>query len=126
MNFQQRDLPDDVIDLEVLRREREQEEPETATIHEFRKVDGADGTLGADLSSGELVMGRVYGFIGRFVSYPSTHARVAHALWIMHTHRMDVWDSTPRIAFLNETSGTGRAGGTIPFPDPQQGRHSDP
>ena len=43
----------------------------------------------------------VYKFLGRFVSYPSEHAQVAHALWIVHTHLMDRWESTPRLAFLS-------------------------
>ncbi len=41
----------------------------------------------------------VYAFLGKFLSYPSDDARVAHALWIVHTHLMDKWESTPRLAF---------------------------
>src|SRR4051794_23307424 len=51
----------------------------------------------------------VESFIRRFVSYPSEHAVVAHVLWIAHTHRMDVWDSTPRIAFLSPEPGSGKS-----------------
>jgi len=51
---------------------------------------------------------RVYEFLGRFVSYPSDEARVAHALWIGHTHLMDVWESTPRLAFLSPEPGSGK------------------
>jgi hypothetical protein len=47
-------------------------------------------------------------FLGRFVSYPSTHARVAHALWILHCHGMEWWESTPRIAFLSPEPGSGK------------------
>jgi hypothetical protein len=43
----------------------------------------------------------VCAFLGRFVAYPSEQAQVAHTLWIAHTHMMDAWDSTPRIAFLS-------------------------
>ena len=50
----------------------------------------------------------VYRFIGRFVAYPSEHAHVAHALWIAHTHLMDAWESTPRIAFLSPEPGSGK------------------
>jgi len=50
----------------------------------------------------------VYSFLGRFVAYPSDHARVAHTLWIAHTHLMDCWDSTPRIAFLSPEPASGK------------------
>ena len=48
-------------------------------------------------------------FLRRFVAYPSEHACVAHALWIAHTHMMEAWDSTPRIAFLSEEPGSGKS-----------------
>ncbi|HVD04278.1 MAG TPA: DUF3631 domain-containing protein [Candidatus Dormibacteraeota bacterium] len=47
-------------------------------------------------------------FLGRYVVYPNEAARVAHALWIAHTHRMDAWESTPRIAFLSPEPGSGK------------------
>jgi hypothetical protein len=47
-------------------------------------------------------------FVGRFVAYPSEHARIAHVLWIAHTHRMAAWESTPRIAFLSPEPGSGK------------------
>jgi 5S rRNA maturation endonuclease (ribonuclease M5) len=54
------------------------------------------------------LLAEVHQFLGRFVAYPTTHARVAHALWIAHTHAMDAWDSTPRIAFLSPEPGSGK------------------
>lgn len=48
-------------------------------------------------------------FLGRFIAYPSEHARVAHTLWIAHTHGMSIWDSTPRIAFLSKEPGSGKS-----------------
>ena len=50
----------------------------------------------------------VYDFLGRFVAYPSDSARVAHALWCVHTHLMDRWESTPRIAFLSAEPSSGK------------------
>lgn len=50
----------------------------------------------------------VYDFLGRFVAYPSEAARVAHALWIMHAHLMDAWESTPRLAFLSPEPASGK------------------
>ncbi len=46
--------------------------------------------------------------LGRFVAYPNRRSLVAHTLWITHTHLMDVWDSTPRIAFLSPEPGSGK------------------
>lgn len=59
-------------------------------------------TRGSDL------LDLVESFLKRFVAYPSGAARIAHVLWIAHTHLMDVWDSTPRIAFLSPEVGSGK------------------
>ena len=50
----------------------------------------------------------VEGYLKRFVSYPSEHARVAHTLWIAHTHLMDCWDTTPRLAFMSAEKMSGK------------------
>jgi hypothetical protein len=55
-----------------------------------------------------LVLDDVSHFLGRFVCYPSEHARVAHALWIGHAHLMDEWESTARLAFLSPEPGSGK------------------
>jgi hypothetical protein len=65
--------------------------------------DGLDQVL-----DGVALLDQVEAFLGRFVAYPSEHARVAHVLWIAHTHLMDAWDSTPRIAFLSPEPGSGK------------------
>jgi hypothetical protein len=62
----------------------------------------------ADEPRGAETLDAVYGFLGRFVAYPSEHAHVAHTLWIAHTHLMDAWESTPRIAFLSPEPGSGK------------------
>jgi 5S rRNA maturation endonuclease (ribonuclease M5) len=54
------------------------------------------------------VLDDVEQFLARFVAYPSEHARIAHTLWIAHTHLMAAWDSTPRIAFLSPEPGSGK------------------
>jgi hypothetical protein len=51
---------------------------------------------------------KVERFLGRFVCYPSEHAHVAHVLWVAHTHCMDAWESTPRIAFLSPEPASGK------------------
>lgn len=64
--------------------------------------------LGA-YANGAALLADVERFLSRFVAYPSEHARVAHVLWIVHAHRMDAWESTPRIAFLSPEPGSGKS-----------------
>jgi hypothetical protein len=66
-----------------------------------------DDDLGDDID-GDALLDSVRVFLERFISYPSKHAAVAHALWIAHTHMMDIWDSTPRIAFMSPERGSGK------------------
>ena len=58
---------------------------------------------------GDGLLAEVHDFLGRFVAYPSPECQVAHALWIAHTHLMEAWDSTPRIAFLSAEPGSGKS-----------------
>jgi hypothetical protein len=67
----------------------------------------SQGDKGAQ-ESGAAILADVEAFLSRFVSYPSEHTRIAHALWIAHTHLMECWDSTPRIAFLSPEPGSGK------------------
>ena len=54
------------------------------------------------------VLDEVAAFLKRFVVYPHVHALVAHVLWLAHTHAMEAWDSTPRLAFLSPEPGSGK------------------
>jgi hypothetical protein len=60
------------------------------------------------LLDGAAVLERVRAYLLRFISYPTAHACTAHVLWIAHTHMMDVWDSTPRIAFMSPEPNSGK------------------
>jgi phage/plasmid primase-like uncharacterized protein len=60
------------------------------------------------LSPQPHILDDIHTFLGQFVAYPSLHAHVAHTLWIAHTHLMDKWESTPRIAFLSPEPGSGK------------------
>jgi hypothetical protein len=62
----------------------------------------------ADYCGDPGLLGDVHGFVGKFVAYPSEHARVAHVLWTAHTHLMDAWESTPRLAFLSPEPASGK------------------
>lgn len=57
---------------------------------------------------GALLLNDVARFLSRYVAYPSDAALIAHALWIVHTHLMDCWDSTPRLDFLSPEPGSGK------------------
>jgi len=57
---------------------------------------------------GAGVLARVENYLSRFVSYPSENALIAHTLWIAHTHLMECWESTPRLAFLSAERGSGK------------------
>ena len=55
-----------------------------------------------------MILDQIHGFLARFIAYPSDHAHIAHTLWVAHTHVMDAWDSTPRLAFLSPEPGSGK------------------
>jgi hypothetical protein len=71
--------------------------------------DVADVSLLPETDSGAVLLGEVEVFLGRFVIYPSEHAKVAHVLWVAHAHLMDTWDSTPRLAFLSPEPASGKS-----------------
>jgi len=56
----------------------------------------------------DALLDDIHDYLGRFVAYPSEYAQIAHTLWIAHTHLMDAWESTPRIAFLSPEPGSGK------------------
>jgi hypothetical protein len=68
---------------------------------------GRDGAADQHVNGAGL-LDNIHSFIGRFVAYPSEYAHVAHTLWIAHTHLMDAWESTPRIAFLSPEPESGK------------------
>jgi hypothetical protein len=62
----------------------------------------------ADARKGEMLLREVSNYLARFVCYPSKHAHTAHALWIMHAHLMQCWESTPRLFFCSPEPGSGK------------------
>jgi hypothetical protein len=57
---------------------------------------------------GAALLSDLAAFLVRFIAYPSEHARIAHTLWVAHSHGMQLWDSTPRLAFLSPEPGSGK------------------
>src|SRR5215471_10780077 len=60
-------------------------------------------------SDGARLLDDIASFLKQFVAYPNDHAVTAHVLWIIHTHLMDCWESTPRICFLSPEPGSGKS-----------------
>lgn len=46
--------------------------------------------------------------LSRFVAFPSAETRIATVLWIAHTHALDAFDTTPRLAFMSPEPGSGK------------------
>jgi hypothetical protein len=59
-------------------------------------------------TDGDALLGEVHDYLTEYIAYPSEHCAVAHTLWLVHTHLMDVWESTPRLAFLSPEPGSGK------------------
>jgi hypothetical protein len=59
-------------------------------------------------AEGAALLTDIQTFLRRFIAYPSEHASIAHVLWIAHTHLMNAWESTPRIAFLSPEPASGK------------------
>jgi hypothetical protein len=85
--------------------------------HDAKAGEGAGKLAGADVEEqraadnnevSKELLDDVHAFLGRFVIYPSEHAKVAHTLWVAHTHLMDEWESTPRLAFLSPERECGK------------------
>lgn len=51
---------------------------------------------------------RVEAFYSRFIAYPSDHTRVAHVLWTAHTHVIDCFETTPRLAVMSAEKASGK------------------
>lgn len=63
----------------------------------------------AAVDTGAQLLNDIHSFVGRFVAYPSAETHVAHTLWVVHTHLMAAWESTPRLAFLSPEPGSGKS-----------------
>jgi len=75
-------------------------------IDEVEKVGAA--RLNATNDSGDSVLDAIEAFVQEYVVCPNQECLFAIALWIVHTHLMDRWDSTPRLAALSPEPGSGK------------------
>ena len=56
----------------------------------------------------DLLLADVENYVRRFVAFPSEGAVVAFVLWAAHTHALDAFESTPRLALLSPEPGSGK------------------
>lgn len=59
-------------------------------------------------NEGALLLDELDELFERFVAFPSIEARWAVVLWVMHTHCIDAFESTPRLALLSPEKGSGK------------------
>src|SRR5262245_32739559 len=81
-----------------------EEERGTQSARDFHADEQAESQRG----QASDLLNAIYEFTERFIAYPSDAAHVAHVLWLAHTHLMDAWESTPRLAFLSAEPCSGK------------------
>jgi Protein of unknown function (DUF3631) len=94
--------------MEASAAHEEKEGGMTADIHMLSNRTADQVVLDHDLRQGDFALRAVERLLARFIDYPSEHARVAHALWCVHAHMMECWDTTPRLAFLSPEPASGK------------------
>ncbi|WP_255245576.1 DUF3631 domain-containing protein [Sphingobium sp. D43FB] len=87
--------------------------PKVATAPSRATSDSSNEHSPPDDKAGDIdganLLDRIHAFLGRFICYPSAHAHVSHALWVVHAHLMDAWFTTPRLAVLSPEPGSGKS-----------------
>lgn len=63
------------------------------------------GSKGEELAG---LLDQVDAYLGRYVAFPSDEARWATAAWVAHTHAIQAFESTPRLALLSAEKGSGK------------------
>jgi Protein of unknown function (DUF3631) len=61
-----------------------------------------------DDDSGANILSQLAELLRKYVSFPSDHAVDAVTLWIAHSHALEAFDSTPRLAALSPEKGSGK------------------
>lgn len=64
--------------------------------------------VGESHESGDTVLSDVRAFIARFCVFPDKHCLNAVTLWAAHTHVIDRFYTTPRLAILSAVFGSGK------------------
>jgi len=54
------------------------------------------------------ILDQIQDFVGRFIVFPNEHSKIAHTLWIAHTHLIEAFYTTPRLAILSAERRCGK------------------
>ncbi len=54
------------------------------------------------------ILDEIYNYVGRFVAFPDEKTRIAHTLWIAHTHLIEKFDTTPRLHIVSAEKRCGK------------------
>lgn len=87
---------------------QERLDPDLAIIHRRgrRSLEVADQLQPA--TAGAELLERVEQFLADFIAFPSEHSQVAVTLWAAHTHAVEHFHTTPRLALLSPEAGSGK------------------
>jgi hypothetical protein len=99
------DIPRAVSSAERLSREDDEQKP-TPPLGGDLPAPVPVVPIAAD--EGAALLDDASAYLKRFVSYPSEHTRVAHTLWCAHTHLVEAFESTGRLAFLSPEPESGK------------------
>ena len=64
--------------------------------------------LRSTVPAGHMVLDEVRSTLARFIAFPSQEALDATTLWVAHTHALDAFETTPRLALLSPEPGSGK------------------
>ena len=70
-------------------------------------IEGGTAT-GPSQDGGAALLDEVHAMLARFVAFPSPENLDAVALWVVHTHALDMFETTPRLALLSPEPGSGK------------------
>ncbi len=67
---------------------------------------GSDGLAGS--IEGAALLDEVHAMLAKFIVFPSPENLDAVTLWVVHTHALDMFETTPRLALLSPEPGSGK------------------
>lgn len=71
-------------------------------------LDGLDGSDGLPERGGDQILDEILAFGSRFIAWPSPEAAIAWVAWVAHTHLIEDFDTTPRLAIIAPEKGSGK------------------
>jgi len=102
------DIPRAVRSAERLQREKEERAATPALDEDPHQPVPVVPRVPIVADEGANILDGAFAYLKRFVSYPSEHTSVAHVLWCAHTHLIEAFESTGRLAFLSPEPESGK------------------